>query len=150
MEECAFDFLSDTRPNMKPDFSGEWILDRQASQLTGGASAMETGVLRIDHRDPKCAFEIRMTAGAESVERAWQCSVSDEPPVAGSGFYSRLFWEGDVLVFECGSTTWSMVWRYELFDSGRRLRAVEQMRGGSGDFDNTWIFELRATTEERR
>src|SRR5215510_8686406 len=54
----------------KPDFSGEWVLDRQASHLTGGASAMETGVLRIDHRDPKCGFQINMSDGRESVERA--------------------------------------------------------------------------------
>jgi hypothetical protein len=33
-----------------------------------------------------------------------------------------------------------MMWRYRLFDAGRRLEAIEQMRGGGGDFDNTWIF----------
>jgi hypothetical protein len=84
-----------------------------------------------------------MCAGGESVERAWESSLSDEP-VVDSRFYSRLFWEGDALVFECGSKgadeMWSMVWRYELLDSGQRLRAVEQMRGRNGDFDNTWIF----------
>ena len=129
--------------SVKPDFSGEWVLDRQASQLTGGAAAMETGVLRIDHRDPKCGFQISMSAGGESVERAWESSLSDEIPVIDSGLYSRLFWEGDVLVFECGSKAdeTCMLWRYQLFDSGRRLRAVEHMRGRGGDFDNTWIFE---------
>jgi hypothetical protein len=106
---------------------------------------METGVLRIDHRDPKCSFQIRMNAGGESVERAWESTVSDEVTVVDSGFYSRLFWEGDALVFECGSKgeePWSMLWRYELLDSGHRLCALEQMRG-RGDFDNTWIFEKR-------
>jgi hypothetical protein len=131
-------------PSAKPDFSGEWVLDRKASHLTGGASAMETGVLRIDHRGPKCGFQIRMNAGGESVERSWESSLLDEIPVVESGFYSRLFWEGDVLVFECGSEgadeKWSMLWRYQLLDSGRRLQAIEQMRG-RGDFDNTWIFE---------
>lgn len=132
--------------SVKPDFSGEWVLDRQASHLTGGASAMESGVLRIDHRDPKCGFQMSMSTGSDSVERAWECSLSDEIPAAASGFYSRLFWEGDALVFECGSKgadeTWSMLWRYQLLDSGQRLRAVEQMRGGR-EFDNTWIFEKR-------
>src|SRR5689334_20723243 len=123
--------------SVKPDFSGEWVLDRQASHLTGAASPMETGVLRIDHRDPKCGFQISMSAGGESFERAWESSLSDEIPVVGKGFYSRLFWEGDALVFECGSKepdeAW-MLWRYELLESGRRLRAVEQMRGRGGDF----------------
>ena len=86
-----------------------------------------------------------MSAASESVERAWESSLTDEIPFVGSGFYSRLFWEGDVLIFECGSKgadeTWSMLWRYQLLDSGLRLRAVEQMRGRGGDFDNTWIFQ---------
>jgi hypothetical protein len=133
--------------SVKPDFSGEWVLDRQASDLTGGASAMESGVLRIDHRDPKCGFQIKMSAAGESVERAWESSLSDQIPVVDSAFYSRLFWEGDALVFECGSKgadeMWSMLWRYQLLDSGQRLRAVEQMRGRGGDFDNTWIFDKR-------
>ena len=132
---------------MKPDFSGEWILDRQASHLTGGASAIKTGVLRIDHRDPKCGFQISMSAGGASVERAWESSVSDEIPVDAVGLYNRLFWEGDALVSEFGSKgadeTWIMSWRYELLESGQRLRAVEQMRGRGVDFDNTWIFEKR-------
>ena len=131
--------------SVKPDFSGEWVLDRQASHLTGGAAAMDSGVLRIDHRDPKCHFHISMSAAGESVERAWESSLSDEIQVVHSGFYSRLFWEGNAMVFECGSKdadeTWNMVWRYELQDSGQRLRAVEQMRGRGGDFDNIWIFE---------
>src|SRR5262249_43927110 len=129
----------------KPDFTREWVLDRQASALTGGAAAIETGILRLQHNDPKCSFQISMRAGTESVERAWESSVSDEIPAVSSGFYSRLFWEGDALVFECGSKdaddTWRMVWRYELLESGKRLRAVEEMRGHGNDFDNTWIFE---------
>jgi hypothetical protein len=36
-----------------------------------------------------------------------------------------------------------MSWRYELLDEGRRLRAVEQIRGGGRDQDNTWIFDRR-------
>ena len=108
--------------SVKPDFSGEWVLERQASHLTGGASAMETGVLRIDHRDPKCGFQISMSARGESVERAWESSLSDEIPVVDSRFYRRLFWEGDALVFECGSNgadeTWSMLWRHQLLDAG--------------------------------
>jgi len=130
---------------VKPNFSGEWALDRQASHLTGGAAAMQTGVMRINHQDPTCAFHISMSAGGEAVEHTWESSLSYETPI-GTGFYSRLFWDGDALVFACGSNspeeTWSMVWRYELLVAGQRLRAVEQMRG-RGDFDNTWIFEKR-------
>jgi hypothetical protein len=96
----------------KPDFSGEWVLVRQSSHLTGGASTMKTRV-RIDHRDPKCGFQINMSAGRETAERAWESGLSDEMRVVDGGFYSRLFCEGDALVFHCGSMgadeTWSML-----------------------------------------
>ena len=85
-----------------------------------------------------------MSAGGQTIERAWESSVADQILSAGAGFYSHLFWEGDALAFECGSKgpdAWSMLWRYELLESSQRLRAVEQMRGANGDFDNTWIFE---------
>jgi hypothetical protein len=31
--------------------------------------------------------------------------------------------------------------RYELQEGGRRLRAVEQIRGAGRDQDNLWVFE---------
>jgi hypothetical protein len=37
---------------MRPDFSGEWILNRQASTPNSGAAAVESGVAWIDHREP--------------------------------------------------------------------------------------------------
>jgi hypothetical protein len=36
----------------KPDFSGEYVLNAQASALTGGAAAVRRAVLRFEHRDP--------------------------------------------------------------------------------------------------
>src|SRR5215471_7137007 len=67
---------------MRPDFSGEWILNRQASTLQSGAAAVESGVMWIDHRDPKCGFRMNMSAGGQSVEHAWE-SLSDGVEVAG-------------------------------------------------------------------
>jgi hypothetical protein len=129
---------------MKPDFTGEWVLNRQASSLSQAASAMDSGILRIDHRDPKCRFQMNMSAGGQSVEHAWE-SLSDGVEVAGGGVVSRLLWHGDTLVFEARSQSsdesWTMSWRYELLEQGRCLRAVEQLRGSGRDQDNTWIFE---------
>jgi hypothetical protein len=36
---------------LKPNFSGVYVLDREASRLSASASAM-TATLRIEHRDP--------------------------------------------------------------------------------------------------
>lgn len=131
---------------MKRDFSGEWVLNRQASSLSSVASAMESGIMWIDHRDPKCGFRMNMSVGGQSIEHAWEI-LSDGTEVAGGGALSRIFWEGEALVFECRSQSpdesWTMSWRYELLEGGRRLRAVEQIRGGGRDQDNIWIFERR-------
>ena len=131
---------------MRPDFSGEWILNRQARTLRSGVAAVESGVMWIEHRDPKCGFRMNLSAGGQSVEHAWE-SLSDGVEVAGGGVLSRLLWEGDALVFNCRSQgsdeSWIMSWRFELLDEGQRLRAVEQIRGGGRDQDNIWIFERR-------
>ena len=131
---------------MKPDFTGEWVLNRQASSLTGGASAMERGVMWIEHCDPKCGFRMKMDAGGQSVEHAWEV-LSDGVEVGREGAFSRLAWEEDALVFNCrlesSDESWTMSWRYELLEEGQRLRAVEKIRGGARDQDNIWIFERR-------
>jgi len=38
--------------HMKSDFSGEYILDRRASTLSSGAAAVQSAVVRIEHREP--------------------------------------------------------------------------------------------------
>ena len=83
----------------RPDFSGEWILNREASTHKGGRTV------------------------------------------------SSLRWDGNTLVVmwrterSDGETTVSF--RSELVDGGRRLRAVEQLRGTDHDQENVWIFERR-------
>ena len=132
--------------HVKPNFSGEWVLNRQRSSLSGGASAIESGVMWIDHREPKCGFRMNMSAGGQSVEHAWE-SVSDGIEIAGKEGRGCLFWQGDALVFNCSSQnadeSWTMSWRYEVLEDGRLLRAVEQLRGAGRDQDNIWIFERR-------
>lgn len=41
----------------RPDFSGEWTLNRQASTLSPGADAVKSGVVRIEHRDPTFRYK---------------------------------------------------------------------------------------------
>src|SRR5689334_20755638 len=40
----------------RPDFSGDWVLNRQASSLPPPVSSVESGVVRIEHRDPSFVF----------------------------------------------------------------------------------------------
>ena len=127
---------------MKPDFSGEWILDRQASTLSSGAAAVQSGVARIDHREPIFRSQLRMVADGKPVEYAYE-GLSDGREVAEEGAVNRLCWDGDALVFTGRDAQWTISFRYELLEERRRLRAVEQIRGGGRDQDNVWVFERR-------
>ena len=128
---------------MKPDLSDEWILDRQASALSANAAAFQSGILRIEHRDPVFRFQLRMVAGDQPVEYAGE-GLTDGKEVAGERELTRLYWDGDILVMSCESRSpdaqWAMSFRYELLDDGRRLRWSEQIRGGGRDQDNVWMF----------
>ena len=43
----------------RPDFSGEWVLNRQESVLPPPVSDVESGVVRIEHREPSFRFQRR-------------------------------------------------------------------------------------------
>jgi len=133
----------------KPDFSGEWKLNRQASTLSPiVAPAVQSGVLRIEHREPSFTCHLTIVLDGKPFESRFEL-LSDGREVAatdrGRPTVSSLRWDDDALV-----ATWrtrgpdaevTISFRYELQDGGRRLRAAEQIRGGGRDQDNLWIFE---------
>jgi hypothetical protein len=123
---------------IRPDFSGEWILNRPASTLSNGADTTQSAVWRIEHREPVFHHQasMLMADGPREFEYELQSDVPD----------SGLQWDGDVLVVTFtnplpeGEMTISF--RYELLDDGRRLRASEAVRGVPWAQDNVWIFDL--------
>ena len=131
---------------MKSDFSGEYVLDRRASTLSSGAAAVQSAVVRIEHREPAFRYTAKFVADGKTVLEYSFELLTDGPEVAlGENDVSRLYWEGDALVNEHRTGTPDPVltisWRYELIDSRRRLRAIEQVRGSGRDQDNVWEFE---------
>lgn len=131
---------------MKSDFSGEYVLDRRASTPGSGAAAVQSAVVRIEHREPVLRCWAKFVAEGKTVFEYSFELLTDGPEVAlGENDVSRLYREGDALVSEHRTGTPDPVltisWRYELIDSRRRLRAVEQVRGSGRDQDNVWEFE---------
>jgi hypothetical protein len=104
----------------RPDFSGEWVLNRRGSTLP-----------------PHEAGFTRLTDGTESSETGPQ----------GLTTVSTLRWDGTELVlamrikgpgFEATNDV-----RDALVEEGRRLRAIEQGRGPRGSHDAVWIYDRR-------
>jgi hypothetical protein len=124
----------------KPDFSGEWALNKPASTLSPGASTVQSATWLIEHREPrfhhKASFAFE--GGPRDYEYELQTGGPDTP------------WDDDALIVtfkqplptgEPGEMTVSF--RYELIENGRRIRASERVRGTSWDQDNVWIFDRR-------
>jgi hypothetical protein len=133
-----------------PNFSGDWILNREASTLSPGADAVKSGVVHIEHREPTFHYK------AAFVSEGGPLPVEYELPSDGREFVSthqgvttvsRLRWEGDALVaswrIQRPDGEMTISFRHELLDAGHRLRAVEQLRSTGRDQDNVWMFDRR-------
>ena len=133
-----------------PDFSGTYALARLRSTLMPRAAAMDSAVVRIEHREPAFRFQRVFHRGPQSDTlvlvlttdgREHATSESEVRSVA------TLSWEGDTLVFrDRMEAPWGAatdVVRYWLEDSGRTLEARETFRGARVSYDNVWVFERR-------
>jgi hypothetical protein len=138
-----------TIAQQKPDFSGVWQLNRQASMLSPVvAAAAQTGTLRIEHVEPSFKCHMTIVFDGKPFETKYEL-LSDGREIVGSErgrrTRSALRWDGDALVFtsrvEIPNGEVTISFRYELQDGGRRLQASEQLRGGGRDQDNVWVFE---------
>ena len=133
----------------KPDFSGEWTLNRQASVLSPiVAPAAQSGALRIEHREPSVAMHMTIVFSGKPFDTKYELLSDGREVVATDGgrrIVSSLRWDGDALVaawrIEGPDGEMTISFRYELQDGGRRVRATEQLRGRGRDQDNVWVFD---------
>jgi hypothetical protein len=112
-------------------------------------SAVESGVLRIEHREPSFNFHRTYVIGGAPREASFTVLTDGRPTsdtsAKGVTTISALRWESDALVLAMriegpGFTATNDV-RYELLNGGKRLRATEQGRSPQGDHDAIWIFD---------
>jgi hypothetical protein len=136
----------------RPDFSGEWVLNRQKSVLPPPVSGVESGVVRIEHREPSFRFQRRYVIAGTPREASFAvrtdgAEVTETSP-QGLPTTFTLRWDGSAMVlamrikgpkFEATNDV-----RYELLNDGHRLRATEQGRSPQGgDHHAVWIYDRR-------
>jgi len=134
----------------KPDFSGERILNRQASTLSPAMSGVQSGTQRIEHNEPSIRVHLTLVADSRPFETVLE-RFTDGREVTetrqGLPTVSSVRWDGDALVFSTrgsGPTCeGSLSIRYELQDGGRTVQATENIRGCGRDQDNMWVFQRR-------
>lgn len=115
----------------KPDFSGEWTLNVGASALSPVvAPVVQSGFVRIEHHEPTIAVHLSITMDGKPFDVRFERS-SD--------------WDGEALAFIDRTDTpngeLTISFRYQLEDSGLRLRATERLRGAGREQDNVWVFD---------
>lgn len=132
----------------RPDFTGEWVLNRTASALQGESGAVTEGTLRIDHRDPEFQFARRFVVNGQPANTTFDIRTDGSELARAEGprrSRSRLEWQGSSLLLtaliDTPAGTVSNVVRYELLDGDRVLRAVEDVSGGQVRHHNVWIFD---------
>jgi hypothetical protein len=115
----------------RPDFTGEWTLNVEASALSPGiAPVVQSGSVQIEHYEPIVAVHLSITMDGKPFDVR---------------FKRNSEWDGDALVFvdrvSTPSGEMTVAFRYELADHGRRLRAVERLRAPDREQDNVWVFD---------
>ena len=133
-------------------FLANGCLNRPASTLSPGSDGVESGVVRIDY--PASRFWLQGNVGPAVPLHSSTVGLPGttdgrevEGAQQGRPSVSSLGWGRGVLVFAGrigrADAEVKVSFRYQLLDGGRRLRAVEQVRGSGRDQDNVWIFERR-------
>jgi hypothetical protein len=117
----------------KPDFSGDYQLNRPASVLEGGAASVLSAVLTLEHHEPTVHFQSEVTFPDSTKQFDYTLETGSD----------ALRWDGDVLLFTYADDAMAMTWRYELDETRRRLTATERLRAAGRDQDNVWVYERR-------
>ena len=136
----------------RPDFSGEWVLNRPACTLSPGADGVQGAAWRIEHHEPRFHQKASFVSSPDSKPFEYEFELLTDgrevvSSLEGGRIVSSLRWEGDALVVtwltEQPDDEMTVSFRYELIDAGRRLRAVEQLRARTRHQDNVWMFDRR-------
>jgi hypothetical protein len=127
---------------MKPDFSGEYVLNRDASRLSAAVAEREQNAsLRIKHDEPNFSCQGTFSfVNSKPVEWAFELVANERETTQTDPPASGLHWDGVALVCTIRNGGMTITFVYE-FDAEGHLRLAEQLRGTDHDQDNLWIFD---------
>ena len=142
--------ITATAAPQKPDFTGDWVLNRQASTLSPAMAGVGSGSLHIDQHEGNVRVRLTLIADGKPFETGYDRPADGREVTdtqQGRTTVSSLRLNATALVFtavsKSSASEGSISVRYELEEGGRRLRAVEQIRGAGRDQDNVWMFDRR-------
>jgi hypothetical protein len=135
----------------RPDFSGEWVFNAEKSRLEVKFK-LDSAVFTIVHKEPRFKLSRVFVIDGRENALAWALTTDGKEEVTeedGRTVHSRLFWDGDVLVFDVryvlkdGREATNIV-RYTLKDGGKAFVAEEKFRGPMLKYDNLWVADRKS------
>ena len=129
----------------RPDFSGRWRYDADASSLQISGPVAVVAV--IEHRDSLFRMERSMQLEDRTDEFAIELTIGGKnAPLsrADATLHPAIDWDGDDLVFVTrivrgtGEATNSV--RYRLEEDGAVLVGEESFRSADHSYDNRWVM----------
>ena len=111
---------------IRSDFSGEYVLNREASTLSAAvAESVQKASLRIKHDEPNFSCQGTFSfVNSKSVEWAFELAAGERDATQTERPVSGLHWDGVALVCTIRNEGMTITFRYE-FDAGGRLRLAE-------------------------
>jgi hypothetical protein len=142
-------FTAGMRAAAGPNFSGQWRLSLQHSQIDPRLGAgLEAGLAQVTQDAERFAVaRVFIRAGKED-RLSYELLLSGAEKATADGPMvrrSHLEWEGEALVLRervtapQGEATNTV--HYRLLDGGKTLEARESFRGPRLQYDNVWVFE---------
>jgi len=134
----------------KPDYSGTWVFNAAKSKLEVRFK-LESAVFIIDHKEPHFKLSRVFVIDGKEDALSWALTTDGKEEVTeeiGRTVHSRLYWDGDVLVFDVryvlkdGREATNVV-RYTLRDGGKTFVAEEKFRGPVLKYDNLWVADRK-------
>ena len=130
----------------KPDFTGTWKFNSAKSVLQ--MPPPESSIFVIEHSEPHFRLERTHVFDGKNNTFSVALTADGESTALNLGGFesqSKLYWEGDSLVFDSrfvheGEQASNIV-RYRLEDAGQTLIAEEQLRSTQHKHDNSWVFD---------
>lgn len=142
------------RAQQKPDFTGEWVLNKAKTQLQfPDITAIDRGSMEIEREGTVFKFKRVFVIGLEKDIFSYELTADGKETTTKEGkrkIVSKSYWEGDALVYDTkidapGGDATNVVY-YRLKEDGQVLEAEEHFRGPNHKHDNVWIFDRKPPT----
>ena len=134
----------------KPDFSGDWTLNADKSNL-GPMPAPQSMTRKIDHKDPALTMTQATVGGPQGDQTMTLKATTDGKETTnemmGTPAKTTAKWDGNALAIslsvDFGGTEIKLMEKWTLDDGGKTLTDNTHIVAPQGEFDMVYVFNKK-------